>query len=880
MKKLANATAAKEYLRERVDILQLIREDVGDKEWKQEGSDVWVTTSPFREESHPSFKVSLRTKKFKDWGGEQHSGDIFAWVMLNQCYRFEESIIYLADRFKIDITQFLRDPTPEEVQQYRYKQINTIAADFMQQLLRENAVIRDNYLSRSGFTWDQIVPYQIGYSPTKDLLISHVSGKIRLTEDDVYKLEFNRDDVFTDALVYPVHNHSGEVVYFRSQKLNPPGSPRIGCRSTHPLFDLSILYGFHEAKKDIRKNNGRLVIVEGERDAIALRAAAVMGSELSDKQITELNKYKVTQLVICYDGDETGWKKTLKMISAPQDHGNMLVLVARPDADKDPHDVWKEGGDEAVYRMLSKAVLPIEHYITTTFGDPGTLSLAEKYKLLSTLKEYLNQISGVRLDMVAAYLAKMLESTQASVLDYVSEIKASYSQLFNLEAERTLIHYVVSNSVSYNAAVAASIRKEAFTLSGYQKLFEACGFAYKKFADKYTTQAVLDEAMAYFAAPDLPVILQTVMEGEYKYTEGAAVDIVLDMWRRRRASEQAKRLILSSRDLAASFVEIVNEHRRTLVDAVSSSRPQARTPRELANEFWDTLKDRQQAGGNLIIGYDFYSLPSINLILGGVQNGHYTVVAGDTGSGKSAFGMNAVKCVAIDAGVPTLWIGQEMQSVENTQRLISIMTGIHNSRIQSGGITQAQAKIVAEAKEKIASSGYYFAKPRDGTIDEILAIIDEYRFKYGIKVVFWDYIQLVSQSSYQNKVAREQVIGNASKIIKNRVTEDMGLAAIIIAQQNRDLNNNAKTTQRIGGSYQIAQDCDNFIEIMTKTKKQLIEDGAHNGNRYIKVGKRRGGISDYMVHAFLDTDERSASLRLIEMTKPSEQAELYARLST
>jgi len=129
-------------------------------------------------------------------------------------------------------------------------------------------------------------------------------------------------------------------------------------------------------------------------------------------------------------------------------------------------------------------------------------------------------------------------------------------------------------------------------------------------------------------------------------------------------------------------------------------------------------------------------------------------------------------------------------------------------------------------------------------------------------------------------VSREQVIGNASKVIKNRITEDMGLAAVVIAQQNRDLNNNAKTTQRVGGSYQIAQDCDNFIEIMTKTKKQMIEDGVHNGNRYIKIGKRRGGISDFMVHASLDTDERTASLRITEMTKPSEQAALYARLST
>jgi DNA primase catalytic core len=884
LKKLANAAAAKEYLRERVDILQLIKDDLGDdREWKLEGSDTWVTTSPFREEHTPSFKVSLRTKKFRDWGGEQLSGDMFAWVMINRGCRFEEAVLTIAEKAKVDITQFLRDPTPEELQQSRYKQINTLAADFMQQLLKDNQIIRENYLSRSGFTWDMIEPYQVGYCPSNETLISYISSKIRLTEDDVYKLEFNRTDLFTDALIYPIHNHSGEVIHFRGRKLNPSDSPYIGVRTAHPLYDPSVLYGFHVARKNLRNTNGKLVIVEGHRDAIALGAVAVMGSELRDKQIEELKRYKITQLTICYDGDETGWKKTLKMISDPQDFGSIMILVARPDTDKDPHDIWRDSGGEGVYRMLSKAVLPIEYYITSTFGAPGTLDLTNKHKLLAGLKDYLNQITGAHLDMAAAYLAKMIESTQESVLDYVSEIKASYSQLFNLEAERTLIYFAASNSVSYNAAISAGIRKDAFTLSGYQKIFESCSIAYNKFAETYTSQAVLDEAMAKFMAPELPKIMAAVLDGNYKYTEPAACDIVLDMWRRRKASEQANRLTTAARDLSVSFVEVVNEHRRILIDTTSGSRPQARTPRELADEFWATFKDRQQKGGNLIIGHDYFGFPSINLVLGGIQPGHMTTIAGDTGAGKSAFGINILKCIGIDGGkdgpVPCLWIGQEMQSVENTQRLASIMTGIHNTRVQSGGVSQREAAELAKAVEKISRSGYHFAKPVAGTIDEIVALIDEYRFKYGVKVVFWDYIQMVAQAEWQFRVSREQIIGHASKTMKNRVAEDMGLAVIVIAQQNRDTEGNKKSTQRVGGSYQISQDSDNFIEIVNKSKKQIQEDGIHNGNRYVRVGKRRGGISDVQLNAYLDTDERTASLQLKDCSLPSEISALYTRLA-
>ena len=76
MKKLTDINSAKEYVRDRADLREIIAEDIGDdREWGQEGTDTMVTLSPFRNESKPSFKVS--DKKFKDWGGEQHGGDVY-----------------------------------------------------------------------------------------------------------------------------------------------------------------------------------------------------------------------------------------------------------------------------------------------------------------------------------------------------------------------------------------------------------------------------------------------------------------------------------------------------------------------------------------------------------------------------------------------------------------------------------------------------------------------------------------------------------------------------------------------------------------------------------------------------------------------------------
>ncbi|KKL89505.1 hypothetical protein LCGC14_1914010, partial [marine sediment metagenome] len=530
MRRIADINSAKEFVRERANLLQIIEEDVGDVEWKEEGSNTYVITSPFRNETKPSFKVS--GNRFKDWGGEQHGGDVFYWAQLWHGLRFEESIIHVADRCKIDISKYLRDPTPEELQASHYKQINKIAAEWMHQCLRENSLVRDDYLARSGFTLDMIEPYLVGYCPTVDALISNVASQIQLSEEDVNKLELNRRDLFTNSIVYPVHNHSGDVSFFYSKQLGED-KHYMGMKKEHPLHDLGIIYGFHIAKNELRRNGAKLVLIEGAGHNDILKA---------------IKNYKVKELIFCYDNDSTGWTKSLNLINNPKNFGEILVTVTSPqDIDTDPHEAWKQGGDGVVYQMLSAAVVPLEYYINR--GGFQLDSLTEKHRLLASLRDYLLKVSGIHLSIATTYLSELLNTTTESIKDFVSEIRIANSQLFNSEAERTLLACCMKVSASYSTAKAAGIVDNSFTSSKYKKLFISCQIASDKFGENYTPQAVLDEAMAKYVDYDLPEIVPLIMEDTYKYTEAAACEIVLDMYRRRVAAEQADRLIESSYDL-------------------------------------------------------------------------------------------------------------------------------------------------------------------------------------------------------------------------------------------------------------------------------------------------------------------------------------------
>lgn len=876
MRRFSNLQGAKEFVRDNSNLVQIIDEDVGDVAWKEESGDAYVCTSPFRDEENPSFKVS--GNRFKDWGGEQYSGDIFSWVQLWHSISFIEAVQHVADRFNLNLSSYYKDPTPEEIANSRYIRINNIAADAVHQMLRENIQVRDDYLTRSGFILDQIEPYKVGYCPSPDALISLISQEVVISQEDIEKLEFYRQDLFSNAIVYPIQkNQSNDVIGFYTKQIGGDNAPYMGNKSTHPLHDSGVLYGLNIARKNIRQNNGTLVVVEGFRDAIALRAAGCMTSSLTEPQLETLRQYKINKILACYDGDQTGWIKSLELVSKPRSVGDALLLVARPDVDKDPHDVWRDGGDQAVYKLLQNAELPIEHYVRTKFGAlSGDLSYTDKETLFTDLRDFLTHVSGIQLDMAARYLSELIGSTKESIIDYVAEIKAQYSELFNLEAERALIVLCMENPSTLSAARSAGIIRDAFTLSHYQKLFVACIDAADKLGDDYTPQAVLDEAMARFPNPEIPTIVAQIFDMKLKYTEVAACEKVLDMWRRRMASEQASGLIADSRDLSQSFVEIVETHRKHLISTTSSVRPQARTPRELADEFYNEVKERNRLGGNLVIGHSFHHMPSIDLILGGIQR-QYTVIGGDSGSGKSLLGMNILKCLAVDAGVKTLWIGQEMYSRDNTMRLASIMTDVDNTRMQSGNLTTKEGEEIRKAREDIARSGYYCAKPAYGHIDEIIAIIDEYRWKYGIEAVIWDYIQLITTAPGQERWSREQVIGHASKMIINRIVGDMGLPAIIVAQLNRDRM--AQGQHKIAGSYQIIQDCDNFVYIEKKSKKKIAEDGKAKGNRKIIIGKRRGGISDFQVDTMLHINPGGANLRVSECSSFSDLGKLHSALA-
>jgi DNA primase len=95
-----------------------------------------------------------------------------------------------------------------------------------------------------------------------------------------------------------------------------------------------LLYGLHLARNPIAKED-RAVVVEGNPDVIALRAAGVlpvvasMGTALTERQLKELSRL-TRRLYLCFDGDAAGQDATLRGMELALAQGFEVRVVALP----------------------------------------------------------------------------------------------------------------------------------------------------------------------------------------------------------------------------------------------------------------------------------------------------------------------------------------------------------------------------------------------------------------------------------------------------------------------------------------------------------------------------------------------------------------------
>ena len=357
-------------LRTRVSLSALIGRSVR----VQKAGREFKACCPFHNEKTPSFTINDEKGFYHCFGCGAH-GDAIRWMTDHQGLPFMDAVKELALQAGMDV------PAPDpraaqraEEQKSLHDVMAAAQAFFVQSLAEEQGAAARAYLVARGFPAPVVKDFGFGFAPDSRTALKDALAQFSeemLIEAGLRIVVEDRDpyDRFRGRLMLPICDPRGRVIAFGGRILDKTktDAPKYLNSPDTPLFDKGrTVYNLHRASPASRQS-GRVVVVEGYMDVVALAAAGIaeavapLGTALTEDQIERL--WRMTECpTLCFDGDAAGQRAATRAIVRALPllrPGHSLRIAVLPDG-LDPDDLIKQRGAAALEDLLGAARSMVE----------------------------------------------------------------------------------------------------------------------------------------------------------------------------------------------------------------------------------------------------------------------------------------------------------------------------------------------------------------------------------------------------------------------------------------------------------------------------------------------------------------------------------------
>ena len=383
----------------------------------------FTAVCPFHDDHHPSLSISDSKQIYKCFVCGK-GGNVFNFVMDFKKISFPESVKEVAAISGMDIQI---DVTPTRKVDPKFKEYyNALAKtiEYSNYLLTSSELGKEalDYLDKRGIDKKIINDFNIGYNPGQNKMYSYLSGeKItdeQLNETNVCRLtDSGMKDVFSDRILFPIHDTYGNPVAFTARDFKGLTDAKyINTSETKIYTKGDIVYNYHRAREECRRNNA-VIVVEGVLDVIAFNrvginyVVATLGTACSDHQmrlIQSLNK----NIIFAYDGDEPGRAANLKNgLKAFQNKNNVYVM--NNDTGLDPDEIIAKFGNNKLRDLLSERYSYIQYAIDYYKSKLNLKNFEDKKELHTKISALLSNVDDP--DERESYANQLFELTQISI---------------------------------------------------------------------------------------------------------------------------------------------------------------------------------------------------------------------------------------------------------------------------------------------------------------------------------------------------------------------------------------------------------------------------------------------------------------------------------
>ncbi len=479
---------------DRTDMLEVVGQYVT---LEKRGGRYWALC-PFHQEKTASFCVTPDKQLYYCFGC-QAKGTLFTFLMEMERMSFVEAVHTLAERAGVEIELDERQQAEARRRDAVTELLGRVAGSFAYILSNHPAArAAREYLDGRGIDGALRERFGLGYALADPrwlhgfLLQRNYSPEF-LARSGLFSAPRSGSQPFAflrDRITFPIRDPRGRTIGFGGRTVSGAEPKYLNSRESDHFRKGGILYGLHEASKEVR-SRGRIVLAEGYMDVLALTRAGIaecvapLGTAFTPQQALLAKRY-ASRIVVCFDGDAAGKRATVKALEACEEAG-LECSVAVLGEGNDPADLVEQGRAEKLRDILEEAVDGHRFLVDYAVGMHDAATPVGKQRIVQFLLPVLGKIdSPVRRDgfvnMIADTLMVDVSSIQeelgrASTLRAASEPRQAEPD--GMSAELYLMLAVAANREHFSD-IRTKLTLDSLTDEAARALYVACEEGFRR----------------------------------------------------------------------------------------------------------------------------------------------------------------------------------------------------------------------------------------------------------------------------------------------------------------------------------------------------------------------------------------------------------------